>query len=754
MKLSKKNLARALSGAVGAAALLATPAQGAVQVSQSGWLWGNPTPQGNTIRAIDFDGGRGYAIGDAGTALRTDDGGRTWTGLATGTARNLSRVQVVTPEVLVVLGGDGCVVRRSDDGGRTFRRLFVLNEADCPQPVQAASFVDPQNGYLLLRDGQVLRTDNGGRTFTRRTAIPGTQQSSTGGNAVPADAMFTEPNVGVVFLAGGNAAFRTTDGGQTWTRLETVDPGAVQRLRRVDATTGYAVGPNTLLRTTDGGLTWKRRPAGDGFDLTSISCATADLCLMTTARGDRIVRTEDGGETPAPFVAESRPLFAAGFATPTRAVAAGVGGATVTSDDGGKTYASVGGDSDGSFPFGLRLGPTPDIAFALGTRGQIARTDDGGTSWRAVDVTTAADMMDVSFASGEDGWALDQRGGLFRTLDGGQSWAPQEPGTTTPPRAVITAGDAVLLAGPRGIRRGVGQEFRQVDSRPARLAEVSRFDAAGTAIFAYGTYTAVRTTDRGVTWSALRLPGTTVKVRGRAQRRTFPVQDLEMTSATAGYVLDQSGRVWTTADGGKVWREAPGVGTSAGLALAFGSATGGYLTLRGYPAEPGASYVLRTGDGGRTWRPQRIATGAFPGTEGVISPTATRSFALTSTPAAGENVFRSLFFTDTGGDQGEPSQLALATSRSTITKKQLRRIGGLVSVRGTLAGAQGGEQIVVSARSAGATTWQSRVVTAGANGGSFTATFPISRSTTFVAQWAGDSGRQGAGSKILGVRVR
>src|SRR4051812_4673673 len=122
-------------GAVATAGLMATQAGAAVQVSQSGWQWGNPTPQGNTIRAMDFNQGRGYAIGDDGTALRTDDGGGTWTGLATGTSQDLSRVQAVTPDVIVILGGDGCVVRRSDDGGEALHKGFVLPAAKRPRPV-------------------------------------------------------------------------------------------------------------------------------------------------------------------------------------------------------------------------------------------------------------------------------------------------------------------------------------------------------------------------------------------------------------------------------------------------------------------------------------------------------------------------------------------------------------------------------------------------------------------------------------------
>ena len=60
----------------------------------------------------------------------------------------------------------------------------------------------------------------------------------------------------------------------------------------------------------------------------------------------------------------------------------------------------------------------------------------------------------------------------------------------------------------------------------------------------------------------------------------------------------------------------------------------------------------------------------------------------------------------------------------------------------------------MSARAIGSTAWNEQVVTAGANGGRFTASFRISSSTQFVARWAGDSGHQGAGSTILTVKVR
>src|SRR4051812_14542883 len=148
-------------GLMAALAGFATFSVAAVRVSQSGWSWGAPTPQGNTLTAIDFVDGRGYAAGTAGTVLRTDDKGTTWAGLATGTSADLTRLQLIDANTLVVLAQNGCVLRRSDDGGATFHKIFIVAEQNCPAPVQAFTFVDKQLGYLLLNDGSVLRTADG-----------------------------------------------------------------------------------------------------------------------------------------------------------------------------------------------------------------------------------------------------------------------------------------------------------------------------------------------------------------------------------------------------------------------------------------------------------------------------------------------------------------------------------------------------------------------------------------------------------------
>jgi len=115
--------------------LVLTPSSlASVTVGHSGWNWGSPTPQGQTIKALEFRGARGYAAGDFGTLLVTDDSGGTWTGAATGVTQAFDHVSILDDDSVVVSGG--CIVRRSDDGGQTFARLpWTSSDARCAASV-------------------------------------------------------------------------------------------------------------------------------------------------------------------------------------------------------------------------------------------------------------------------------------------------------------------------------------------------------------------------------------------------------------------------------------------------------------------------------------------------------------------------------------------------------------------------------------------------------------------------------------------
>jgi photosystem II stability/assembly factor-like uncharacterized protein len=738
-----------------AATLALCTASGAfasVTVSQSGWAWGNPSPQGNTLNAISFAGPLGYAVGDNGTALKTLDGGATWSGLATGTSSELTRLQIVDASTVVVGSANGCVLRISTDGGTVFTRIFTVAEANCHDQVQAFSFVSAQVGFLLLRSGSVLMTQDGGSTFSRETGVPGTPASSGGGGNAGIDIHFTSPTSGIVIAGppsgGQSTEFKTSDGGVSWTPV-TLPSANITALHFVDSAHVLAIGPKTLLSSADGGATWTTDAIGGANNFTAIDCADAMTCVLNVAGGDHLVRTTDGGATASTITPSSAPIFAAAYSSPTRVVGVGVGGTTVVSGDGGATFASASRDVGGQYSR-LRSGPA-GLVYAAGANGTLALSKDGGATWSTLATQTSARLRDASFASASIGYALDETGGLQQTNNGGASWRTLDPGTSSPASAVAAvAGNSVLLIGPVGIYRSVaGGRFNPVGGRVVSKARVTEVDIAGSATFAYGLRSLIRSTNGGGNWSAVKLPLTNKKGKSR-----IAIRDVSFVSASSGMLLDANGRLWRTSNGGRSWSEQLATGTSSATSVSFADSLHAFLTVGAFGSDTYDAYVLHTADGGATWHPQLIAAGRIPST-GLVAEGASNAFALVNgATESGSGDERLLFFTNTGGDAGAASSLTIATKGTHLRKRKLRRAHGVIRIDGVLKGAQGGEQIVVSRRSLSGGSWQHQTATAGANGGSFTTTWHASSSSVFVAQWAGDSGRASLGSRVLRVTVR
>jgi hypothetical protein len=226
-------------------------------------------------------------------------------------------------------------------------------------------------------------------------------------------------------------------------------------------------------------------------------------------------------------------------------------------------------------------------------------------------------------------------------------------------------------------------------------------------------------------------------------------------TAKRGLLLDTNGRVWLTGNGGATWKEILSTGTGNGIELAFSDPSHGFLTVTSFGRRDGNAYVLRTVDGGATWHPQEITAGSIPSDGLLASSSLGASLLIDGVMAGGAPINRLLFTTTTGGDvAGTPEKLLLTTRRRSFTKRKLKALHDTTTVNGTLTGAVGGEEIVVSRRNVSGGSWQQQEVVAGANGGSFTTTWHLSKSSVFVAQWAGDSGRPGLGSNVLSVAVR
>jgi len=753
----------ALVGAVWALSAAVQAVASPVTVDHSGWYWGDPFPQGETLNQVAFAGARGFAAGTNGTVLRSPDGGADWEGLDSGTAANLTLLQELDPDTIVV-GGE-CTVRESTDGGATFHRLAIdASEQSCPSNAAGFSFLTPTLGYIELADGTVLLTSDGGQTVQQRTAVP-----LAGGTAE--QIYFRSPSLGfaVVSDAKGGRIYRTTDGAGSWTQVGGApEDEPLYSIYFASPTTAYAVGGGKtpidfgppgrdgteVLVSNDEGKTWEERKPGrepksvklpEGaplLGLHQIACSDPLNCLIVT--GTRaLVKTTDGTETGSLVTPAEAVISSIAFTTGLNVVGVGEGGTTVLSPDGGVTFPTpvshrLGIELD---PF-VRSGVTPQLAYVPGNGGEIAETSDGGAEWGVIHVPTTKDVLDVAFPTALVGYAVDNSGTVYRTVNGGQSWAI-EAGGEEPARLLAPNAETAILVGPTGLRRSTdgGATFSTVPGRVVigrRHKRVLRralsafplfagAQLAGSAVIAWGDE-AIESLDGGAHWQLIPrpLPGGVV-------------EDLSFLSPSTGYEVSRQ-RLFLTRDSGRRWTEISSLGTEAtggaGM-LSFSSVQDGYALTA---ISSNHDVLLRTTDGGHSWAPELLPR------------------RLASVLAAGAVDYAigagSLFATTDGGRSPNSSALTLAIPGAhRLSRARLRRAHGRVGLSGRLMPALGGESIRIAYRPAGRSGWQSVTATT-ASDGSFSLTLgSISSSTDFVAQWMGEGAVAGAGSPAVRLTV-
>jgi photosystem II stability/assembly factor-like uncharacterized protein len=344
--------------------------------------------------AISFVSARlGWVLatrGQAGTVLRTSDGGRSWVRLSHPSLPfNMPSLQFVDARHgwLTSLSPVSCggykappcrtIVLRTADGGRHWTRLGAPVTAG-----NAVSFIDPYHGWLMssrlscprICTERLYATADGGTTWRPLATAP----------RLPLMTMsWVDQRHG--WVAGGDlvtcrsAIYATADGGRTWTRQ--LAPGGLPGLLQVgmlDAQRGWAVGGRcpgrcsmggcddyTLYRTVDGGTRWTREHS-------------------SRQAWWNVTRTYGGFPGPPRFVTAR----------------------------------------DGWIPFSPGAGPGA---------GGLAITADGGSTWRRV---LGAYSLDIDPLNARDGWAVGLsrmcpssacNADLLHTTDGGRTWSRLHP---------------------------------------------------------------------------------------------------------------------------------------------------------------------------------------------------------------------------------------------------------------------------------------------------------------------------------------
>ncbi|MBN1774384.1 MAG: hypothetical protein JXB32_24195 [Deltaproteobacteria bacterium] len=265
-----------LLGAVSAVALLlAAPA------AHAGWtLLQNGTGQDAgyfDISAVDGQHAMAVGMHDPGTGnseavLAVTTNGTTWTtsrpdgGLPNPMGMELyTCVEMVTTELAFVGGMGKLLVTTSGGAGWTGYKEADWGFMRGPS-IADISFVDEQNGILVGSGDVVRRTTDGGTTWTPLdTPVPGEDLGGVqfqAGNRVWVwgGSSTTDPDTREITGYEGGLLARSTDGGVTWQVVFQGEPRAVEHLFMLNGTEGWMIsnsmGGPRFEKTADGGATW------------------------------------------------------------------------------------------------------------------------------------------------------------------------------------------------------------------------------------------------------------------------------------------------------------------------------------------------------------------------------------------------------------------------------------------------------------------------------------------------------------------
>ena len=701
--------------AVAAACVLPGTANAGVALSTSGWEWSDPAPQGYSLYDVKFAGQRGFAVGAGGTALRSDDGGATWSGLFTGTSTTATSLDLISPDAIAIATGDGnCALRLTVDGGAKFKLLPVAeNEFSCIEDgFLSYDFVSTTTGYVLRKGGAIITTTNGGDTFGSRSAVDG-------GVSI----QFASDQVGFAASSNGKI-YKTTDGAQTWNPIHDAG-GALSQIRLTSANDIIAWGPGRLVRSTDGGATFA--PGAINGNPTRVTWSDpAHLAFISDAK---LLLSADGGATVNETTIGNKDVNAVSYVDGNRLVAVGNGGVTYVSSDAGANFSRLSSDRIAS-SF-TQLYNSAGGPIGIGSNGTIGRVENGKWILRKT-LNTSAAVVDADFSSASKGYVL-QGSSLFQTTDNGVTWKNISTGAPSSVSYISAPDDdTILLFGGFGVLRATnGGAFEKVEDKLVRKLKPA---GAHTVLGRVTTWASKAKTqplisvDGGESWKAIALP--------KGIKRTTDIQPLP----GKGLLLNSGGRIFRSSnDTGKKWTEIVSLATNTSLGAGITVASPTEYFAGVDSDDWNVPVILHTTDAGKTWQPQAIgATNTF--IKSLVAGGPKTGYVLSGTTNPGEN---GIFATTTGGSRGNATTLSLSK-----TKAKLKRSAGKIQITGLLSGALGGETVHVAIRKVGSASWTHANVIVGANGGgTFTATLKAGKGKyVAVAQWAGDSGRAGTGT--------
>ncbi len=287
-------------------------------------------------------GSRMVVVGERGHVLLSDDRGRSWRQSPVPTRANLTGVFFLNAQLGWAVGHDE-VILRSEDGGETWTRQHYAPEKE--QPLLDVWFSDADHGLAFGAYGSILSSHDGGRTWSEQIFEPRPLIAKPAAAKAAADkgkedeyevegaASDMHLNAakqsadGKLYLAAeAGHLFRSDDSGTSWLELPSPYEGSFFGVLPLDPPSLLAFGlRGHLFRSDDAGATWQAIASNTTAMLTNALRLDAETIVITGLAGALLV-SHDGGRSFELHAQEDRKGLAAALAAGGSLVTVGEGG--------------------------------------------------------------------------------------------------------------------------------------------------------------------------------------------------------------------------------------------------------------------------------------------------------------------------------------------------------------------------------------------------------------------------------------------
>lgn len=286
--------------------------EGILATDDGGESWYRQFAPAEDFAAVDMaTPSSACAVGDAGTIVRTRDGGGSWASCVSGTSRALYDVDFVDASYGWAVG-DGLTVLRTTDGGVTWIRCTPPSPTWPTRPILGVSFVDRTHGWicgpsLIAGDGfsdlYIAKTIDGGSTWTR--CDNGPDQSGGGDDLWDYSGIdFVSTTVGWV-TGGMPGTHKTTTAAAAWVKQPA---SGLTELDFRDAVRGVGTSKwgGTAQYTVDGGTTWNPSDLALGAVDPGEALFPGEVCMSSSTEAWTVAESYDWvGYEPRGLIAHS-----------------------------------------------------------------------------------------------------------------------------------------------------------------------------------------------------------------------------------------------------------------------------------------------------------------------------------------------------------------------------------------------------------------------------------------------------------------